>query len=63
MIDNLIEMTCMYACDLLCFYHVKFYVPDYYHVNYCKAARALVKRQRYALRQMFNHYVHAIDLI
>ena len=48
-IDYLIETTCIYICAILCFYHVKFYVPVYYHVNQCKAARALMHCQRYAL--------------
>ena len=46
----------MHIC--MCFIvllYAKFYVLIYYHVNYCKAARALVHCQRYALKQMFNY--------
>ena len=32
-IDYLIETACIYIYAILCFYHVKFYVPVYYHVN------------------------------
>ena len=54
MFDYLTEMTCIYVCDLLCLYHVKFYVPVYYHGNYCKTAQDVVHCQRYALKQMLN---------
>ena len=56
MIDYMIEMTCIYVCALLCFYHVEIYVLIYYHVNYCKAAQALVHCLRYELRQVLNYY-------
>ena len=51
MIDYLIEMECICVCALLCFYDVKFYVPVYYHVNYCMTARALLQCQRYVLKK------------
>ena len=34
MIDYLMEMRCIDVRAILCFYHVKIYVPVYYHVNY-----------------------------
>ena len=46
--------------SLLCLCHVTFHVPAYYHVNYCKAARALVQCERYAPMQMFNYYCFCI---
>ena len=46
MIDYWIELTCIYACALLRFSNVKFYMHVYYNVNYCKTVRALVQRQR-----------------
>ena len=33
-------------------------MPVYYHVNYCRAAQALVHCQRYALKQVFNYYFY-----
>ena len=41
----------MHACALLGFHHAKFYVPVYYHVNYCKAERAVVQCQRKVLKK------------
>ena len=32
-IDYLIETSCIYICAILCFLHVTFHVPVYYHVN------------------------------
>ena len=53
-IDYLNELTCIYICALLCFSHVKFYVPVYYHVNYCsgKSSGALSQICAYANVQL-----------
>ena len=56
-IDYLIETACIYICAMVCFRQVKFYVLNIMSF-YCKAARALVHCQRYALMQMFNYYYY-----
>ena len=62
-IDYLMETTCIYLCALLCLKHVKFYVPEYYHINHCNVAQALVHCQRNAPKQMFNNYINGVTIM